>query len=143
MDTVDKRFVDDRNRLMALLVQESSLMEIVKLIGADVLPDDQKLVLEIAKVIRLGFLQQNAFHKDDTSVPLIKQFKMMEVILYLYKKSRSLVSMGMPVSVLKEENIFDKIISIKYDVPNDRLDMFDDYKKQIDAFYENVLERNA
>ena len=99
MDNVDKRFVDDRNRLMALLVQESSLMEIVKLIGADVLPDDQKLVLEIAKVIRLGFLQQNAFHKDDTSVPLIKQFKMMEVILYLYKKSRSLVSMGMPVSV--------------------------------------------
>lgn len=143
MDNVDKRFVDDRNRLMALLVQESSLMEIVKLIGADVLPDDQKLVLEIAKVIRLGFLQQNAFHKDDTSVPLIKQFKMMEVILYLYKKSRSLVSMGMPVSVLKEENIFDKIISIKYDVPNDRLDMFDDYMKMIDSFYDRVVERNA
>lgn len=143
MDNVDKRFVDDRNRLMALLVQGSSLMEIVKLIGADVLPDDQKLVLEIAKVIRLGFLQQNAFHKDDTSVPLIKQFKMMEVILYLYKKSRSLVSMGMPVSVLKEENIFDKIISIKYDVPNDRLDMFDDYMKMIDDFYDRVVERNA
>lgn len=143
MDNVDKRFVDDRNRLMALLVQESSLMEIVKLIGADVLPDDQKLVLEIAKVIRLGFLQQNAFHKDDTSVPLIKQFKMMEVILYLYKRSRSLVSMGMPVSVLKEENIFDKIISIKYDVPNDRLDMFDDYMKMIDDFYDRVVERNA
>ena len=143
MDNVDKRFVDDRNRLMALLVQESSLMEIVKLIGADVLPDDQKLVLEIAKVIRLGFLQQNAFHKDDTSVPLIKQFKMMEVILYLYKKSRSLVSMGMPVSVLKEENIFDKIISIKYDVPNDRLEMFDDYMKMIDGFYDRGVERNA
>ena len=143
MDNVDKRFVDDRNRLMALLVQESSLMEIVKLIGADVLPDDQKLVLEIAKVIRLGFLQQNAFHKDDTSVPLIKQFKMMEVILYLYKKSRSLVSMGMSVSVLKEENIFDKIISIKYDVPNDRLEMFDDYMKMIDGFYDRVVERNA
>ena len=143
MDNVDKRFVDDRNRLMALLVQESSLMEIVKLIGADVLPDDQKLVREIAKVIRMGCLQQNAFHKDDTSVPLIKQFKMMEVILYLYKKSRSLVSMGMPVSVLKEENIFDKIISIKYDVPNDRLEMFDDYMKMIDGFYDRVVERNA
>ena len=143
MDNVDKRFVDDRNRLMALLVQESSLMEIVKLIGADVLPDDQKLVLEIAKVIRLGFLQQNAFHKDDTSVPLIKQFKMMEVILYLYNKSLSLVSRGMPVSVLKEENIFDKIISIKYDVPNDRLEMFDDYMKMIDGFYDRVVERNA
>ena len=94
MDNVDKRFVDDRNRLMALLVQESSLMEIVKLIGGDVLPDDQKLVLEIAKVIRLGFLQQNAFHKDDTCVSMEKQFKMMDVILYLYKKSRQLVAMG-------------------------------------------------
>ena len=143
MDNVDKKFVDYRNRLMALLTQESSLMEIVKLIGADVLPDDQKLVLEIARVIRLGFLQQNAFHKEDTSVPLIKQFKMMEIILYLNKKCRALISMGMPVSVLKEENIFDKIISIKYDVPNDRLDMFDDYKQQIDAFYDRVMERNA
>ena len=143
IDNVDKNFVSDRNRLMALLTQESSLMEIVKLIGADVLPDDQKLVLEIAKVIRVGFLQQNAFHKDDTSVPLTKQFKMMETILYLYKKSKALITMGMPMSVLKEDKIFDKIISIKYDVPNDRLDMFDDYKKQIDAFYEHVLERNA
>ena len=143
IDNVDKNFVSDRNRLMALLTQESSLMEIVKLIGADVLPDDQKLVLEIARVIRVGFLQQNAFHKDDTSVPLTKQFKMMETILYLYKKSKALIAMGMPMSVLKEDKIFDKIISIKYDVPNDRLDMFDDYKKQIDAFYEHVLERNA
>ena len=118
-------------------------LEIVKLIGSDVLPDDQKLILEISKVIRIGFLQQNAFHKDDTCVPMEKQFKMMDLILYLYKKSRSLVSMGMPMSVLKEDPIFDKIISIIYDVPNDRLDMFDDYRKQIDAFYESVIERNA
>ena len=83
---MDKSFVDYRNRLVMLLNQESSLMEIVKLIGSDVLPDDQKLVLEIARVIRLGFLQQNAFHKDDTCVPLKKQFKMMEIILYLYEK---------------------------------------------------------
>ena len=137
---VDKKFVDYRNRIVYLLSQESSLMEIVKLIGGDVLPDDQKLILEIAKVIRVGFLQQNAFHKDDTCVPMEKQFKMMEVILYLYKKSRSLISMGMPMSVLKENPIFDKVIAIKYDVPNDNLD---DYKKQIDAFYDDVVERNA
>ena len=143
MDNVDQKFVDYRNRLMALLTQESSLMEIVKLIGSDVLPDDQKLVLEIARVIRLGFLQQNAFHKEDTSVPLKKQFKMMEIILYLYKKSKTLISMGMPMSVLKEDPIFDRIISIKYDVPNDRLDLFDTYKKDIDTFYDKVLEKNG
>ena len=68
---------------MGLLNQESSLLEIVKLIGSDVLPDDQKLILEIARVIRLGFLQQNAFHKDDTCVSMEKQFLMMDTILYL------------------------------------------------------------
>lgn len=140
---VDKNFVAYRNRLVMLLNQESSLMEIVKLIGSDVLPDDQKLVLEIARVIRLGFLQQNAFHKDDTCVPLKKQFKMMEIILYLYEKCRGLISMGMPVSVLKEEKIFERVIAIRYDVPNDRPDMFDGYKKQIDDFYNSVMERNA
>ena len=140
---VNKKFVDYRNRMVYLLNQESSLMEIVKLIGGDVLPDDQKLILEIAKVIRVGFLQQNAFHKDDTCVPMEKQFKMMDVILYLYKKSRSLISMGMPMSVLKEDKIFDKVIAMKYDIPNDRLDMFDQYKKDIDTFYDAVIERNA
>ena len=142
-DHVSPNFVDYRNRLMAILNQESSLMEIVKLIGGDVLPDDQKLTLEIARVIRLGFLQQNAFHKDDTCVSMEKQFKMMEVILYLYQKSRELVARGMPMSVLKAEGIFEKVIAIKYDVPNDNLQLLDLYHKQIDDFYDAVLEKNA
>ena len=140
---VDKNFVNYRNQLVTILNQESSLMEIVKLIGSDVLPDDQKLVLEIAKVIRLGFLQQNAFHKEDTCVPLKKQFKMMDVILYLYKTSRKLAAMGHPMSVLKAEGIFEKVIAIKYDVPNDNLQLLDTYKTKIDEFYNNVLAKNA
>ena len=142
-DHVSPKFVADRNQLMAILNQESSLMEIVKLIGSDVLPDDQKLTLEIARVIRLGFLQQNAFHQENTCVPMEKQFKMMEIILYLYDKSRSLINRGMPVSVLKEDNIFERIISIKYDVPNNQLEKFDQYKKDIDEFYDKVLEKNG
>lgn len=118
-------------------------MEIVKLIGGDVLPDDQKLTLEIARVIRLGFLQQNAFHKDDTCVPMKKQFLMMDTILYLYQKAKTLVTMGMPMSVLKESDIFDRIISIKYDVPNDQLEKFEEYRTAIDSFYETVLANNA
>ncbi len=142
-DNVSPKFVDYRNRLMALLNQESSLLEIVKLIGSDVLPDDQKLILEIARVIRLGFLQQNAFHKDDTCVSMEKQFLMMDTILYLYKQARALVTMGHPMSVLKSEPIFERVISIKYDVPNDRLEMFAQYRRDIDTFYQNVLEKNA
>ena len=142
-DHVAKNFMDCRNRLMVILNQESSLMEIVKLIGSDVLPDDQKLVLEISRVVRLGFLQQNAFHPDDTCVPMEKQMKMMETILYLYDRSKALITQGMPMSVLKRENIFEKVIAIKSDVPNDHLELFDDYKKAIDEFYDRVLEKNA
>ncbi len=142
-ENVGTDFVSCRNKILAILNQESSLQEIVKLIGADVLPDDQKLVLEIARVIRLGFLQQNAFHKEDTCVPLTKQLKMMETILYLYEKCKLLVAMSMPVSILRKEDIFERVIAIKYDVPNDRLDMFDSYKHDIDAFYKKIMETNA
>lgn len=142
-DHVGSDFIDNRNQLVSILTQESGLMEIVKLIGGDVLPDDQKLTLEIARVIRLGFLQQNAFHPEDTCVPLAKQKKMMETILYLYQKSKVLISMGMPMSVLREDPIFDRVISIKYDVENSRLDKFEEYKKAIDKFYDDVIARNA
>lgn len=140
---VSDNFVSCRNQILAILNQESSLIEIVKLIGSDVLPDDQKLTLEIARVIRLGFLQQNAFHKDDTCVSLEKQLKMMETILYLHKRAKALIALNMPMSILKENDIFERVIAIKYDVPNDRLDMFDDYIKKIDDFYNDVMKKNA
>lgn len=136
-------FINNRNQLVSLLTQENSLNEIVKLIGSDVLPDDQKLVLEIARVIRLGFVQQNAFHKEDTYVPMEKQLKMMQVILYLYDKCKKLIAMSMPMSLLRESDVFEKIISIKYDVANNELDKFDDYIKMIDEFYDHIIATNA
>jgi len=142
-ENVDRKFVDDRMQIVAILHSEDKLMETVKLIGSDVLPDDQKLTLEIARVIRLGFLQQNAFHPEDENVPLRKQFLMMETILYLNEKAKELVTMGHPMSVLKQEDIFEKVIAIKYDVPNSKLEMFDDYHRMIDDFYSRVLEKNG
>ena len=131
-DNAGPEFMNYRDELCSILLEENSLMEIVKLIGADVLPDDQKLVIEIARVIRVGFLQQNAFHKEDTYVPLAKQMKMMEIILYLYHQCREVVAKQVPISKITKLGLFDKLVKIKYDVPNDRLDMFDDYRTEID-----------
>lgn len=142
-NNIGSDFVSYRNQLLAILNQESSLMEIVKLIGSDVLPDDQKLTLEIARVIRLGFLQQNAFHPEDTCVPLEKQLKMMDLILYLYDQCKKLIQMDMPMSMLKKSNIFERVISIKYDVANDELYKFDTYKEDVDKFYEQIMDKNA
>ena len=131
--------MDCRDEICSLLLEENSLMEIVKLIGADVLPDDQKLIIEIARVIRVGFLQQNAFHKEDTYVPLQKQAKMMEIILYLYHKCRDVVAKQVPISKITQLGLFDKLVKMKYDVPNDALEMFDGYKKEIDKALDPLL----
>lgn len=140
---VGPTFVKCRNEILNLLTMENRLNEIVKLIGSDVLPDDQKLVLEIARVIRLGFLQQNAFHKEDTYVPMEKQLRMMEIILHLYDRCKALIDRNMPMALLRESDIFEKIISIKYDVANDKLEQLNLYDDRIEEFYQHLMAENA
>ena len=138
-ENLGDEFVEYRNRISALLQEESSLMEIVKLIGSDVLPDDQKLVIETARVIRVGFLQQNAFHSEDTYVPLEKQKMMMEMILHLYDKAKEVVAREIPISRITALGLFDKLTKMKYDIPNNRLEMFDDYLYEIDEKLDELL----
>ncbi len=133
-------FVEYRNRVSALLQEENSLMEIVKLIGSDVLPDDQKLVIETARAIRVGFLQQNAFHAEDTYVPLEKQKLMMKVILHLHEKAKEVVAREIPISKIIKLGLFDKLTKMKYDIPNSRLDMFDGYITEIDEKLGELLK---
>ena len=129
---VDPRFLRSRQEIMSLLAEETKLMEIVKLIGSDVLPEDQKLIIEICKVIRVGYLQQNAFHKEDTYVPLAKQLRMMDTILYLYHRCKEALSDGALLRSILSSGIFETVTKMKYDVPNDHLELFDDYVTKID-----------
>ena len=135
---VGSDFVSDRQQLSFILAEESRLNEIVNLMGPDVLPEDQKLVMEIAKVVRVGYLQQNAFHKDDTYVPLAKQLKMMDVILYLNKKCQEAVAQGKVVRAISETGIFEQLIKMKYDIPNDHIEKLDTYYQDIDNALKSV-----
>ena len=129
---VDPLFMKYRGEILAILREESSLIEIVKLIGSDVLPDYQKLIMEIAKVIRVGFLQQNAYHKDDTYVPLEKQFLMMKTILKLNEKAKTVTDAGIPLARLTETGIFEKLLKMKSDIGNNDTAAFDRLNKEID-----------
>lgn len=142
-DNVNPDFVDRRNKMARLLQEENDLMEIVKLVGADVLPEEQKLVLEACRVLRTGFLQQNAFHPVDTYVPLEKQYYMMDTMLYLYDRSVEAVKMGIPVSVIKELGYFDKCISVKYSVSNDDFTPLTEMKKEFDESLKNLQKEYA
>jgi len=136
---VDRKFIPLRAEMMSILHDETQLMEIVKLIGSDVLPDDQKLTLEIARVIRVGFLQQNAFHPEDTYVPFEKQFKMLQLISYLNEECVKVLATHRTINAVLKTGIFDELIKIKYDVPNSQLELLDTYYQKIDTALAGVL----
>ncbi|MCD7731652.1 MAG: V-type ATP synthase subunit A [Oscillospiraceae bacterium] len=137
---VDGNFLNYRLEITKLLHEENKLMEIVKLIGSDVLPEDQKLTIEIARVIRVGFLQQNAYHKEDTYVPLEKQFLMMGTILKLYEQAQKAVDAGVNTAEIIKTGLFEKVIKIKYDIPNDKPEMFDSLNDEIEQGIKNLMQ---
>ena len=142
-ENVSPDFDQCRRRIMNLLREESQLMEIVKLIGSDILPEDQKLVIETARVIRVGFLQQNAYHAVDTYVPLQKQLKMMQTILRLYDGVKEAIDKAIPLSQFTATGVFDDLVKMKYEIPNDDLSGFAKYEQKIDAALAQVNAANS
>lgn len=136
---VARDFMSLRAEMREILHEEDTLMEVVKLIGSDVLPEDQKLTLEIARVVRVGYLQQNAFHPDDASVPLSKQYKMLKVISYLRRACQDKVAKKIPVSLIVKTGIFETVIKMKYDVPNSNIELLDSYDAKIDEALNSIL----
>lgn len=128
-----------RGKMLKLLFEESRLLEIVLLVGEDVLPDDQRLILEIARVIKIGFLQQNAFHKEDTYVPLKKQLEMLKTIDLLYERGLQAIKKGIPISKVRNGELYGEIIKMKYSIPNDNIGKIEELNNMINDFY-NKLE---
>lgn len=134
----DPGFMETRIQISRLLQEEGKLLDIVKLIGSDILPDDQKLILESAKAIRQGFLQQNAYHEQDTYVPIKKQYLMMKSILNLHEKAGKLIAKDIPISVIRRAGVFEDAIKIKYTIPNDKLEQFEQLDAKINATLEEI-----
>lgn len=140
-DNVSPEMLPLRGKMVKLLQEEEKLNEIVQLVGEDVLPNDQRLVLEIARAIKKGFLQQNALHKEDTYVSLEKQHKMLLVIDTLYESALSCVKRGIALSTIRKQQVFEDVIKMKYDVPNDQIYLLDDLKKKIVDTYKVLKEK--
>lgn len=139
-DNLAEDAIELRNKMLELLFNENKLQEIVMLVGEDVLPDDQRLILEIAKLIKVGFLQQNAFNEQDTFVPLNKQYRMLKIIDYLYERCKLTLSNNIPISYIRNQEIFDELIKMKYTVSNDDLSKIDEIKESIDKYYDELIK---
>ncbi|EFL54147.1 V-type ATP synthase subunit A [Finegoldia magna] len=133
--------VDLRNQMLKLLYEEDKLKEIVMLVGEDVLPDDQRLILDISNVMKLGFLQQNAFSKVDTYVPLKKQVEMLKTIKLLYEEGHKAIKEQIPISQVKNADLYSKVIAMKNTISNEDLSGIKDLNDEIKEFYSDLISK--
>ena len=142
-ENVSGDIIELRNEMISILFEENKLADIVALVGEDVLPDDQRLILEISKVVKIGYLQQNAFHADDTYVPLPKQHLMLEMIKYLYDRAKEAINLGVPISKAKDEELFSKVMKMKYTIPNEDLRGIGRLRQEVEDYYNQLVEQYA
>lgn len=137
LDNISLDFYEYRKRIIELLGEENSLLEISKVVGKDVLQDNKKLVLRACQSIRSGFLAQNSMDEIDTYVPLEKQYRMMQTIVMLYDNASKLIDKGIPISEINELGYFDEYSKLKFSIKNDEIYKFD----EVDEKYKNGLKR--
>jgi V/A-type H+-transporting ATPase subunit A len=131
-DEVGQDWYALRTQAMEILSEESRLEQIVKLVGSDTLPDEQRLVLETARLLREGFLQQNSFDAVDSYSPVEKQIRMLGLILHFHQRAGRIIKMGALISSIHELPIVDTLIRMKTLVDNEDLSKLDDIHKEID-----------
>ncbi len=126
-ENVDIEFLDLRQEILKILEEENKLLEIARVIGQDVLSDSKKLILQVSKAFRIGFLQQSALNEIDTFVPIQKQFEMMQTLLLIYEKSLHLIEKGIPISEILQTGILAEYENLKFSIKNDELEKFETY----------------
>jgi V/A-type H+-transporting ATPase subunit A len=117
---------------MEILNEESRLERIVKLVGPDALPDEQRLTLETAHLLREGFLQQNALDEVDTYASVEKQIRMLDLILHFHQRAQRIIQSGVLVVAIQELPVVSRLIRMKTQVANDQLGRLDDIRKELD-----------
>jgi V/A-type H+-transporting ATPase subunit A len=140
-DKVASDLMEIRSKMMGILQEENKLMDIVKLVGEDVLPDDQRIILEIARIIKVGYLQQNAFHPQDLYTILPNQYSMLKVIDKLYDRAYACIKEGIPLSQVKEEKLFSDISLMKYQISEEKTELFQKLIERINGYYDSLENR--
>ena len=131
-----------RNKMMEILTEEDKLQSIVMLVGKDSLSDKQKNLLDVASMIKIAFLQQNAFNDTDKYVPLNKQIQMLKVIENYYNISKNLIEEGIFYKNIYDKTLIAKINSMKYDIKNDEIEKFATLNNNIQSYFQSVKEGN-
>lgn len=132
-----------RDRAMSLLQQDDKLQKIVKLVGEDALPDDQRLVIEGARLLKEALLQQGAFDEVDTYAVPERQLWMLKIILHFYERASDVIKKGAPIYRIRELEAIDDINRMKARIPNDAIEEFKELLNKIDEEFDELEQDYA
>jgi V/A-type H+-transporting ATPase subunit A len=132
---IDESWSSYRYEIMELLQKEQRLLQVVKLVGPDVLPQTQRLILEVCSIFKNTFLQQSAFDKVDTYSSARKQFLMLKTILMFYHKSEEVIKKGVNVTEIRETPIYKEIMRMKLTYTENDLEKLAKLPEKIDESF--------
>ena len=131
-ENINESWSKIRQEMYNILQKEDSLKEIVKLLGPEALPDEEKLVLEVARMIKIGFLQQNSFDEIDTYCSPEKQFRLMNMLLSFYYKGQDALKNGAELQDIRALGVVSSMIKARMTIPDSSLDELDKLNADID-----------
>jgi len=134
----DGKWLGHRSMILDLLQKEQRLQQIVKLIGADVLPNTQKLILETCLLFKNAFLQQSAFDDTDTYCSARKQFLMFDAIIKFHNKSEELIKEGVEISEIRESQVYQEIVRMKTKYTEKQLNELEKFVDSIEEQLEQL-----
>ena len=132
-----------RDRAMSLLQQDDKLQKIVKLVGEDALPDDQRLIIEGARLLKEALLQQGAFDEVDTYAAPERQLRMLTIILHFYDRATDIIKKGAPIYRIREMESIDDINRMKARIPNEKIEEFEELLQNIDEEFDELEQDYA
>ena len=126
-----------------ILQREDTLKEIVRLLGPEALPDEEKLILELARMIKIGILQQNSFDKVDTYCSPEKQLKLVRLMIKFYKESQKALREGIPLADIRAMPIITTLLKAKFEIPDDQVSKLDDLDNRLSEEFHGISREEA
>jgi V/A-type H+/Na+-transporting ATPase subunit A len=142
-ENVSADWYDLRSESYQILQKEDTLKEIVRLLGPEALPDEEKLVLEVARMIKIGILQQNSFDKIDTYCSPQKQVKLVKLMVKFYKEAQKALKEGKSLADIRAMPIITSLLKAKFEIPDDQISRLDELDRRMSEEFKGALAREV
>jgi V/A-type H+-transporting ATPase subunit A len=124
-ENINEDWLSLRSDAYGVLQREDTLKEIVRLLGPEALPDEEKLILEVARMVKIGLLQQNSFDEVDTYCSPEKQYKLLKLLVDFYRRGQQALKEGASLADIRAMSIVGSMLKARMDVKDDEVAKLD------------------